>query len=292
MNIAELTHTTELGTWSLMRAQPSAELASIVHEFWEVRGRLSPFREAVLPNGYVEVMINLGPLHRVFEGEGTGVWDRSWFSGLQERSIFIESLDGTHLVSIRMHALGATRLFGLAAADAANSIVDLATLVGSDADHLRERLLAADSAVARFKLLETFVLVRLASRDEAESQQPGIEVPAFVRDAATKIESAHGNLRVADLHQEVGVSRKHLAVSFNRYVGISAKAYARIQRFVWTLENLRRSTDVDWSRLAAEAGYSDQSHLVRDFRRVGAASPTEYLQRFAPDRDALLEAAG
>ena len=72
----------------------------------------------------------------------------------------------------------------------------------------------------------------------------------------------------------------------------SAKAYAQITRLLWTLEQLRNSMVVEWSRLAAEAGYSDQSHLVRDFRRVGAASPTEYLRKFAPDRDALLEAAG
>jgi AraC-like DNA-binding protein len=106
------------------------------------------------------------------------------------------------------------------------------------------------------------------------------------------IERAHGSLRVAELHKELDASRKHLAVSFTRFVGVSAKAFARLHRFVWTLERLRNSTDVEWSRIAAEAGYSDQSHLVRDFRRVGATSPTDYLRRFAPDRDALIETAG
>ncbi|MFL5639683.1 MAG: helix-turn-helix domain-containing protein [Gemmatimonadaceae bacterium] len=281
--IDELTHTTSLGTWRLTRAEPCAELAGIVHEYWEVQGRLSPFREAVLPNGYVEVMVNLGPAHRVFEGTGTGVWDTSWFSGLQERSIFIESLDGTHLASIRMHPLGATQIFGFATSSAANSIVDLDTLVGADAHDLRESLIAAQSPSARFATLESFVRGRITQ---------SIAIPTFVREAADRIERTHGCLRVAELHEELDVSRKHLAVSFSRYVGVSAKAYARIQRFVWTVERLGASTDVEWSRIAAEAGYSDQSHLVRDFRRIGAASPTEYLRRFAPDRDALLETAG
>jgi AraC-like DNA-binding protein len=280
--IDEIKHTTTLGTWCLTRAQPSADLAGLVQEYWEVKGRLSPFREAVLPNGYVEVMVNLGPAHRVFEGSGTGVWERSWFSGVQERSIFIESLDGTHLVSIRMHPLGATQLFGFVAPGAANSIIDLETLIGPDARDLRARLLAADCPNARFLIFETLL------RDR---RSLGVTVPEFVRQAATRLEQTHGGLRVGVLHQELDVSRKHLAVSFNRYVGVSAKAYARIQRFVWTVEQLRSTTDVEWSRIAAEAGYSDQSHLVRDFRRVGAASPTEYLRRFAPDGDALLEAA-
>ncbi len=90
----EIKHTTTLGTWSLTRAEPDADFAGIVKEYWEVKGRLSPFREALLPNGFLEIMFNLGPPHRVFEGAGTGVWERSWFSGLQERSIFIESLEG------------------------------------------------------------------------------------------------------------------------------------------------------------------------------------------------------
>jgi AraC-like DNA-binding protein len=210
------------------------------------------------------------------------VWERSWFSGLHERAIFIESLEGTHLISIRLHPLAATELFGFTAAETASSIVDLETFIGGDARALRDELLAARSHEARFVLLERFL------RD----RKPMAELPEFVRDAASKIELTHGSLRVAELYEQLDVSRKHLAVSFTRYLGLSAKSYAQIQRFLWTLEQLRNSTDVDWSRLAAEAGYSDQSHLVRDFRRVGAASPTEYLRKFAPDRDALLEAAG
>jgi AraC-like DNA-binding protein len=280
--IDEIRHTTSFGTWSLTRAQPQGDFAGIVKEYWEVKGRLSPFREALLPNGFVEVMFNLGPPHRVFEGSSAGLWERSWVSGLQERSIFIESLAGTHLVSIRLHPLGATELFGFVVAQAANSVIDLEDIIGRDADALRTTLLSAQDPAARFEILEQFL------RDRSTSTTP---IPAFVREAAKRIEASHGSVKVADLHGELDVSRKHLAVSFSRYVGVSAKSYAQIQRFVWTLEQLRNSTDVEWSRLAAEAGYSDQSHLVRDFRRIGAASPTEYLRKFAPDRDALLEPA-
>ena len=58
--IDEIRHTTPLGTWSLSRAQPKSELVGIVREYWEVKGRLSPFREALLPNGSAEIMFNLG----------------------------------------------------------------------------------------------------------------------------------------------------------------------------------------------------------------------------------------
>ena len=72
-------------------------------------------------------------------------------------------------------------------------------------------------------------------------------------------------------------------------MGLSAKRYAAIRRFMWTLSQLRGQIAADWPKLAAEAGYSDQSHLARDFRRVGAATPTEYLRRATPGGDALID---
>ena len=268
-----------MGAWRVSSAVPDADLVGLVEEYWEVEGTLNAFRETLLPNGFVEVMVNLGPSHRVVDDAGSTTWDRAWFSGLQEHSLIIESLNGTHLVSARLHPLGAAELLGQTVASVANSIVDLEVLVGQAAEELRGRLLAASSPAARFALLETFL------RERRATGQPS---PHFVREAATRIELAHGTVRVATLHAELGISRKHLAVSFTRAFGLSAKTYAMIQRFVWTLQRLRESTAVDWTKLAAEAGYSDQSHLVREFRRIGAASPTDYLRRWSPDGTALV----
>jgi AraC-like DNA-binding protein len=261
------------GEWRLTRAEPASDLRGLVLEYWEVEGSLNAFRETLLPNGAVELMINLGPPHRVLNGAGTGVWERAWFSGLHETSIAIESLAGTHLLAARLHPLGAAALFGRRVAESANNIVDLDAFLGVGGEGIRARALSAPTAADRFDVLETFLRARRAT---------GEPVPEFVRVAAERIEQAHGNLRVASLHEELDVSRKHLAVSFGRHAGVSMKAYAKIHRFMWTLARLQESTSVSWSVLATETGYSDQSHLARDFRRVGAASPTEYLQRSAP----------
>jgi AraC-like DNA-binding protein len=268
------------GAWRFTRADPGPDLAGVVKEYWEVEGpALAAFRETLLPNGCLEVMVNLGPPHRLLSDQGEGMWERAWFSGLHERSLIIESLQGTHLVSARLVPLGAAELFGQQAARVANSVVDLESFLRADGHELLESIHAAGTPAARFEVLES-VLRRWRSSGHA--------LPEFVRRAATTIEREHGNVRVATLHEGLGVSRKHLAVSFGRSIGISAKAYAQLQRFVWTLDRLRESTTVDWSKLATEAGYSDQSHLVRDFRRIGAASPTEYLRRWTPDGTALL----
>jgi AraC-like DNA-binding protein len=269
-----------IGSWRLSSAPPAPALADAVLEYWEVEGALIPFRETLLPNGATEVMVNLGPRHRLHWPSRVETWERSWLSGLHEHSLIIESADGTHLVSARLRPLGAARLLGPCVPAAANSVVDLEALFGPDAAALRAALLAADGPAARFALLERWLLGR---------STPEESVPEFVRLAVARIDEAHGRLAIARLHLELGVSRKHLAVAVRRHLGIPAKAYARIRRFVWTLDRLRETESPDWPRLASEAGYSDQSHLVRDFRRIGAASPTDYLRRRTPDGTALID---
>jgi hypothetical protein len=113
------------GRWTLYRAEPADDLKGLVIEFWEVRGTLAAFRETLLPNGCVELMINLGPPHRVLSDAGTGLWDSGWFSGLHESALVIESLEGTHLLSARLHPVGASALLGNRVPRAANRIVHL-----------------------------------------------------------------------------------------------------------------------------------------------------------------------
>ena len=48
--IDEIEHTTSLGTWSLKRAQPDADFAEIVKEYWE-----GPEKLVVVENWFEEL---------------------------------------------------------------------------------------------------------------------------------------------------------------------------------------------------------------------------------------------
>jgi AraC-like DNA-binding protein len=257
-------------------------LAHHVVEYWEVRGELAPFRERILPNACAELMFNLGPSHRMITGTSTTVWDSAWISGVHERAITIETDDGTHLVSIRFSPLGLRALLGAAASETVNRVIEATDLLGPRVEQLRGRLRSAADATERFAMLEAFLVDALA-REPREPLEP------YVVAAESRIASAHGNLPITTLPRDASVSRKHLTMRFTAALGLSPKRYANVRRFVWTVAQLRERSVVDWSRLALDAGYADQSHMGRDFKRVADASPTTFLRQRSPDNTALLE---
>ncbi|MBA2323924.1 MAG: AraC family transcriptional regulator, partial [Pseudonocardiales bacterium] len=55
------------------------------------------------------------------------------------------------------------------------------------------------------------------------------------------------------------------------------KAAAQVLRFSHALELLTVPGAGTISAVAAEAGYADHSHLVREFRRLADATPSELL---------------
>jgi AraC-like DNA-binding protein len=101
--------------------------------------------------------------------------------------------------------------------------------------------------------------------------------PRDIALAVALIRRARGLLPVSALGPTLGVSRQHLARRFAHTVGVAPKTFARIVRFQ-TIMRRARVASPDWSGLAYELGYVDQSHLVNDFRALAGLTPTAWFQ--------------
>lgn len=124
----------------------------------------------------------------------------------------------------------------------------------------------------RIALIQRVLLARL--RETAVADRTSV----LGLRAVAAIEQSHGALRVEALADALHVSRQHLALQFRRQVGLSPKLFARICRFRRALALLRQRDPArphggDLAALAAECGYFDQSHLIRDFRDFAAGTP-------------------
>lgn len=84
-----------------------------------------------------------------------------------------------------------------------------------------------------------------------------------------------GRLNLAALADRCGRSQRQLERDFHRAVGLGGKTFARICRFR-RATRLLATSNYTAASVAAELGYTDQSHLTREFRRFGVATPRRY----------------
>lgn len=83
--------------------------------------------------------------------------------------------------------------------------------------------------------------------------------------------AAHGPLEIADLHDRIGYSRYHFVRVFHQVTGLTPSGYLRQVRLSHARARILQGEDL--AGVAAEAGFSDQAHMTREFRRSYGYTP-------------------
>ncbi|SOD48958.1 helix-turn-helix domain-containing protein [Streptomyces sp. Ag82_G6-1] len=132
------------------------------------------------------------------------------------------------------------------------------------AARLREQLAGTASREERFALVEAF-LARLTAAG------PAIEPELAWAWARDRIVAEHGQVRVEELADELGWSRKRLWSRFHAQLGLPPKRAVKLVRFDWAATRLAGGQEA--ARVAADCGYADQSHLHRDVVAFTGVTP-------------------
>jgi AraC family transcriptional regulator len=86
--------------------------------------------------------------------------------------------------------------------------------------------------------------------------------------------------RVRDLAATAGVHPDHLARAFRLRFGVPVGTYVRRLRLDWAAGQLSAGRDVAIVHIALNAGFADQSHFTRAFKRHTGLTPAEYRRVF------------
>lgn len=182
-------------------------------------------------------------------------------------------------VQLAVRPLGCRALFGLPAAELAHLDVDAADLLGARfTARVRERMVAAPDWPSRFAVLDHEFGARLRPAVGARSPTAfggrpcAAEPPDRVARAFRLLAAARP---VAEVAREVGWSGRRLTDRFRAEVGLRPKEAARVARFDRARRAIRPG--VPLADVAAAHGYTDQSHLVRDFQAFAGCPPSRWL---------------
>jgi AraC-like DNA-binding protein len=90
--------------------------------------------------------------------------------------------------------------------------------------------------------------------------------------------------RVRKIQLNTGLSHTKFIQLFREHVGLTPKLFCRVRRFRTLLNRIEKGLPVNWAGLAADCGYFDQAHLIRDFRAFAGITPIDY-SRAMPDSE-------
>ncbi len=251
-------------------SQRTAGLVSMMSGYRELAGGRFSQREAA-PLA-VPLIISFGTPFTIALGREPDQADRhhSFAAGLYAGPVYIESDGGAECVQVDFTPLGAYRFFGGAVVDLAARMIEVDAVLGNAGARLRERLGATEGWERRFDIVEDFVT-------ERANHVPSPELEFAYR----RLARSGGGIRIAALAEEIGWSRKHLVDRFRSEFGLGPKTLARMMRFHTACRLARIGTSTGWAGIAADSGFSDQAHLVREFTALAGEPPTAWARRLA-----------
>jgi AraC-like DNA-binding protein len=97
--------------------------------------------------------------------------------------------------------------------------------------------------------------------------------------ALSKFQYAPCRSTVREVARSTGLSERRFSQVFREQVGLSPKAWTRIQRFQRAVRQLHAGVDLPWADLALDCGFYDQSHFANEFRAFSGIDATTYTAR-------------
>lgn len=243
----------------LLVALPAPALRPYVSHYWLSRHNRED-RQAVLPDGSVDLVL-----------VGAGASAQAWVYGTTTASQFVALEHGAHYLGVRFHPGQSRHFLRAAAAELTDTHEPARGLLAFDLQDLPEQIVARPV----FARLDAALLRYL---------QACPPIPSSL-DAAIRSLTITGT-PVAQAARVYGKSLRQFERQFQLDVGVGPKLYARIARFQRAARRLTDST-LTLAELAADLGYSDQSHMSHEFRRFAGLSPAAYARQpvdFLQDR--------
>jgi AraC-like DNA-binding protein len=229
---------------------PGPDASRLVECYWVLEGPASGVQR-VVPDGRAELILNLA---QPFEALEDGRWQRQprcFLAGQITGPLMLRGTGPAQIIGVRFRPGGVAQLLGMPVQELTGQTIS-----------------AGDLGLRGFGGLATLPEVEDALlREERGDADPLV-------DEAARLLSLLPD--VARSAESLGVSTRQLERRFKARVGMSPKHFARIARFQRVFRAVEEG-GTGWVDAAAECGYYDQAHLIRDFRELAGEAPSHLL---------------
>lgn len=237
------------------RRPPSAALAPYVDCYWALTAEQAPpWKSRILPDGSNDVILDLSAEPRPF------------VVGVMRRADVVPLAGHVDFLGVRFRPGGALPFLRVPLHELSDRHVPLDALWGTGAGSLADAVAAAPLG-ERVAVLERMLLANRAPAPAGDD---------LIQRAVTLMRRTRGGIGVRAAAQALGVGERRLERAFDVAIGLSPKRFARVVRFLGAVREIGRRALLPGTALALDAGYADQPHFIREFRRLAGVTPAQY----------------
>lgn len=165
---------------------------------------------------------------------------------------------------------GINQLLGITSSELRDTIITIDEIFGLEGIELQEKLSEQSTIQEKLSLLNHFFKTLEAKKPMSNQ---------LIADASLNfIIKTKGQFSLKQLVDYTGYTERHIERKFTECVGLNPKKFGnivKIHSFLKLLKN--KSEDTNLTTISYDAGFSDQSHLIREFKKHTGMTPKEYL---------------
>ncbi|MEO6356868.1 MAG: DUF6597 domain-containing transcriptional factor [Ferruginibacter sp.] len=271
-----------------MQVLPSNKLSPFIKHFLFLSSGEKDMRKfRLFSDGNTGMVFSFG--HQLMTAENNILFDHlpcSFLYGQLTQFKDIYLVPGTTLIIVVFQPSGLHQLTQIPADELREKIIPADYLFGKEVTALQQRLSTAVTVTDNCALLNAF-FTDMVTKKTLSNQ--------LITAATLHFINKHkGLISMPQLVKLTGYTERHIERKFQESVGIAPKKFAGIVKLHHFLKLLKeQSNEENFAGLAYAAGYADQSHLIKEFRKYTGVTPTQYsgkTQKLASNFVALVTA--
>ncbi|MEJ0103814.1 MAG: helix-turn-helix domain-containing protein [Bacteroidota bacterium] len=256
--------------------EPPSALQDTIKCFWYDRKDFGKQQSAfeVLPDGYAEIIFHFGSGCSMSHNGSLQPLPSPFMVGLLNQPVLFYTTNRLEIIGIRCFPWTVFDLLGLPSGKDAVRIFKhpIARLQSALSELIHAEKI--DEAVTRVK--QYFV--------DAQSQiAPG----SMLFKAGVAIREANGTITVSEVAAAAHATVRTLERKFRQSSGYTVKDVSGLMRFEQVRNRLWLNPDSNLAGLAHELGYTDQSHLSKEFKRYSGTTPAAFARKAKKGKQAV-----
>ncbi|WPV02338.1 helix-turn-helix domain-containing protein [Mucilaginibacter sp. cycad4] len=256
--------------------EPPEELIDTIKCFWYNRrdsGEMESGFE-VQPDGYAEIIFHFGNGCSIAFNGDLQPLPSPFMMGLLNQPVLFYSKNRLEIIGIRCFPWTVFDLLGLPSGKGGVHTFEhpIARLQST----LNEWINAGRIDEALAHVIQYFLNAR-----------SGIAANSMLFKAGLAMREAKGTMPVSQVAAAAHATVRTLERNFKQSSGYTVKDVSALMRFEQVRNRLWLDPDVNLAGLAYERGYTDQSHLSREFRRYSGTTPAAFARKAKKGKQAV-----